>query len=322
MPGTLVIADIKDGAVRRVTLEAIGVAKKTSDSVEVALIGSNVADLAIPLAQAGASRIRLADDPSLETYSSEGYAKVAAEIIEAVDPEYIILGDTSFGKDLAPKLAGRLRAGLASDCTALEISDGNVVFTRPIYAGKVLAKVNFHSARKIVTIRPYVFPAPEMDESKTAKVEKVAADAGEIRAVVKEIIATSGGKPTIGDADAIVAGGRGLKASENFKLIEDLADILSGAVGASRPVVDTGWIDHSHQVGQTGRTVSPNLYIACGISGAIQHLAGMASSKCIVAINKDEDAPVFQIADYGVAGDLFDVLPHFSSELKKLLAAG
>ena len=224
-------------------------------------------------------------------------------------------------KDLSGRLAARLGAGMAQDCIEFSIEDSNLVAKRPIYAGKAYATVTFKGSPQIATARPNVFELNEPDESRSAEVidAEFSLDDSQLKTRVAEFIQEAGGKVDLTEAEKIVSGGRGMKGPENYKILEELADLIDATVGASRSAVDSGWRPHSDQVGQTGKVVSPNLYIACGISGAIQHLAGMSTSKYIVAINKDPDAPIFQKADYGVVGDLFDVVPALTEEIKKIL---
>jgi electron transfer flavoprotein alpha subunit len=234
----------------------------------------------------------------------------------------VLFAATATGKDLAPRAAARLGVGLASDVTALALEGGAVVATRPVYAGKVLQKVRVTGAPALVSVRPNTFQAPAQQQGKSAPVESVAVPAFEQRVTVKEVKAPPKAALDVAEASVVVSGGRGLKEPANFKLLEDLSEALGNcAVGASRAVVDAGWRDHGAQVGQTGKTVSPSLYIAVGISGAIQHLAGMRTAKTIVAINKDKDAPIFKVADYGVVGDLFEILPRLTDEVRKLRAS-
>jgi electron transfer flavoprotein alpha subunit len=223
------------------------------------------------------------------------------------------------GKDVSPRVAARLEAGLAVDCTNLRLNSGEIIATRPVYAGKAYIDIKINSAIKIYSLRPNVFK-PEKTGAGNVSVEKlnISFEDKDFASQVREVVVSSE-KLDVAEADIVVSGGRGLKGPENFYLVEDLAKVLGGAAGASRAVVDAGWRPHGDQVGQTGKTVSPKLYIACGISGAIQHLAGMSSSKCIVAINKDKDAPIFQIADYGIVGDVFEILPVLTEELKKVM---
>ena len=326
MPGdVLVVAEHKDDDLKKVTLEMLGegtrIAEKLGGVVEAALLGSDVGGVAEALAHYGAVRVYLADAPSLEKYSGEGYTTVLAGLIEKVVPAVVLLGATTQGKDLAPRVATRLGLGLASDCTAFEVAaDGRLIITRPIYGGRAIATVMEKTTPQMATVRPNVMAPLEPDTSRTAPVEKLAVETGDIRARVIDLIQESGRQQVgLAEAEIIVSGGRGLKGPESFDLLEELADVLGAAVGASRAAVDAGWIDHSHQVGQTGRTVTPNLYIACGISGAVQHLAGMKTARYIVAINKDPDAPIFRVADYGIVGDLFEVVPILTEEFKRAL---
>jgi electron transfer flavoprotein alpha subunit len=326
MPGNvLIVAEHKDNDLKKVTFEILGegarIAEKLGGVVEAALLGSAVDSTADTLAHYGAARVYLADDPSLEQYSGEGYTTVLAGLIEKVEPVVVLLGATTQGKDLAPRVAARLGLGLASDCTAFEVTaDGRLIITRPVYGGRAIATVREKTTPQMATVRPNVMMPLEPDTSRTAPVEKLVVETGDIRAKVIDLIQETGQQRVgLAEADIIVSGGRGLKGPENFCLLEELADVLGAAVGASRAAVDADWIDHSHQVGQTGRTVTPNLYIACGISGAVQHLAGMKTARYIVAINKDPDAPIFRVADYGIVGDLFEVVPILTEEFKKAL---
>jgi electron transfer flavoprotein alpha subunit len=326
MPGNvLIVAEHKDNDLKKVTFEILGegarIAEKLGGVVEAALLGSAVDSTADTLAHYGAARVYLADDPSLEQYSGEGYTTVLARLIEKVEPVAVLLGATTQGKDLAPRVAARLGLGLASDCTAFEVTaDGRLIITRPVYGGRAIATVREKTTPQMATVRPNVMMPLEPDTSRTAPVEKLVVETGDIRAKVIDLIQETGQQQVgLAEADIIVSGGRGLKGPENFCLLEELADVLGAAVGASRAAVDADWIDHSHQVGQTGRTVTPNLYIACGISGAVQHLAGMKTARYIVAINKDPDAPIFRVADYGIVGDLFEVVPILTEEFKKAL---
>jgi electron transfer flavoprotein alpha subunit len=320
----LVIAEQRDGVLKKVAFEMLGVgaelATALGGSVEAVLLGSGLGGLPDTLAQYGATRVYVADDPALESYSGEGYSNTLAAFVGKVEPAIILAGATAMGKDLAPRLAARLGVGLATDCIAFEIDAGRLLATRPVFAGKALAKVKLNGDPQMATVRPNVLPAPELDASKTAAVEPVAATVGNVRARVMDILGAGEGEVDVAEANIIVSGGRGVGGPEGFAPIRSLARTLKAAVGASRAAVDAGWIDHAHQVGQTGKTVTPNLYIACGISGAIQHLAGMKTSKVIVAVNKDPEAPIFKLANYGIVGDLFEVVPAMEKEFKKLLS--
>jgi electron transfer flavoprotein alpha subunit len=288
-----------------------------------------VGGLANTLAQYGAAKVYVADDPALGIYSSEGYANTLAALIRQVQPAIVLVGATAMGKDLAPRLAAGLGVGLASDCIAFELDGGRLLATRPIFAGKALAKVVLTGEPQVATVRPNVQPVPPglpavragaPDAGKTAVVEPVAAAVGNVRARVVGVVGAGEGEIDVAEANVIVSGGRGVGGPEGFAPIRSLAKTLKAAVGASRAAVDAGWIEHGHQVGQTGKTVTPNLYIACGVSGAIQHLAGMKTSQVIVAVNKDPEAPIFKLANYGIVGDLFVVLPLLEKEFKALLA--
>ena len=320
----LVIAEQRDGVLKKVAFEMLGagadLAAALGGQVEAALLGSGVGELATPLAQCGATKVYLADDEELAGYSGEGYADTLAALATETEPAIILLGATAMGKDLGPRLAARLDVGLASDCTALEISDGRLLATRPVFAGKALAKVRLNGDPQMATVRPNVLAAPEPDASVAATVEPVAALTDRVRAKVVNIAAAGEGEIDVAEADVIVSGGRGVAGPEGFAPISNLAKTLGAAVGASRAAVDAGWIEHAHQVGQTGKTVTPNLYVACGISGAIQHLAGMKTSKAIVAVNKDPEAPIFKVANYGIVGDLFEVVPLLEKEFEALLS--
>jgi electron transfer flavoprotein alpha subunit len=319
----LVFAEQRDGNIKKSSFEAISEGKRLAEQLggEVigGIIGSGIENIAGTLAHYGANKVLISDDPQLKTYSTEGYTTAFTEMIKKEQPSVVLISASAMGKDLAPRVAQKIGAGLASDCTKIEIEQGRLLITRPMYAGKVYAKVVIKTDPQMATLRPNVFPALPADTSKSASIEKISVSGLNIKAKVKEIVASSGGKVDLTEASIIVSGGRGMKGPENFKMLEELADVLGGVVGASRAVVDAGWRPHEDQVGQTGKVVSPNLYIACGISGAIQHLAGMSSSKCIVAINKDPDAPIFKVADYGIVGDIFEIIPQFTQEAKKLL---
>jgi electron transfer flavoprotein alpha subunit len=320
----LVIAEQRDGVLKKVAFEMLGVgadlASALGGGAEAALLGSGLDGLPDTLAQYGATKVYVADDPALESYSSEGYTNTLDAFIGKVEPAIILLGATAMGKDLAPRLAARLGVGLASECVALEIDGGRLLATRPIFAGKALATVKLSGDPQVATVRPNVLAAPEPDVSATATIEPVSAAVGDVRAKVVGIAGAGEGEIDVAEADIIVSGGRGVAGPEGFAPIRSLAKTLGAAVGASRAAVDAGWIEHAHQVGQTGKTVTPNLYIACGISGAIQHLAGMKTSKAIVAVNKDSEAPIFKVANYGIVGDLFDVVPLLEKEFQALLA--
>ncbi len=325
--GILVFAEQRDGTIKRVVLEALGEARRLMEgsSVAAVLIGDQVSSGAKTLAEAGADTVYLADDPSFRFYSSDRYAAVVSDMALKLNATLILMGATAMGKDLGPKVAARLHAPFAQDCIGLAVEkEKGVIATRPIYGGKLIAKVRAQKPGGcfVATVRPNVFPIGPVQEGKTASIEPYTpsvpmAPAGPA-VQVKEVVAASGSKVELTEASIIVSGGRGLREPANFRLVEELAEALGAAVGASRAAVDAGWKPHAYQVGLTGKTVSPLLYIACGISGAIQHQAGMSSSKYILAINKDPNAPIFKIANYGIVGDLFEILPRLTESIRKL----
>lgn len=315
--GVLAIAEQMDGVFKKAAIEAVSegkrIAKNLGTTLTALVMGSNIEKMAKNLAKYGADRIVIADDPLLKNFLVDIYTDTAAQIVESEHPAVIITGATSIGKDLCAGLSARLDAALATDCVAIQIQKDQCRITRPMYGGKILADMVLEGFPKIIGIRPNAMgisesPAEGIMERFTPKIRE-----GAMKFVEKTM---DTGKVELTEADVIVSGGRGM-GGPDFKIIEELASALGGAVGASRSAVDEGWRPHSDQVGQTGKTVSPNLYIACGISGAIQHLAGMSSSKIIVAINKDPDAPIFSKADYGIVGDLFEVIPAITAEIKK-----
>lgn len=298
----------------------VSLAKELNCEAYALLIGNNLSEVKASLSDYGLNKILLAEKQEFEKYSNSVYSKIIADTSTEIGADIIFFSATAMGRDLAPLVAGKLNAGLAVDCTEIKVDSSEIVATRPVFAGKVNVRVKINSPIKIFSLRPNVFKATNTHGPEPIT-ENVNIDLtpDDYITKVKEVT-ISNDKLDVAEANIIVSGGRGLKTPENFKLIEELANTLGAAVGASRAVVDAGWRPHSEQVGQTGKTVSPNLYIACGISGAIQHMAGMSTSKCIVAINKDKDAPIFQIADYGIVADVFEILPSFTEELKKLLS--
>lgn len=299
---------------------ALKIANELGSDVEVLLIGSGVSSIAGELGAYGIKKVITADNPNLEKYSTTAYSKILAEAAKQRGADIIILSATAMGKDMSSRVSAKLEAGLVADCTDIRTESGNIIATRPVYAGKAYIEVKVSSPVKIFTLRPNVFKPVKADgiNTETEKIEIPLEDT-DFKVQVKEIVVSSE-KLDVTEANIVVSGGRGLKGPENFYLVEDLAKVLGGAAGASRAIVDAGWRPHEDQVGQTGKTVSPSLYIAVGISGAIQHLAGMSSSKCIVAINKDKDAPIFQIADYGIVGDAIEIMPVLIEECKKVLS--
>ncbi|QBK26459.1 electron transfer flavoprotein subunit alpha/FixB family protein [Ureibacillus thermophilus] len=316
----LVLGEVRDGALRNVSFEAIAAAKQISDGGEVvaALLGHGVADLANELIAYGADRAVVVEHPHLKTYTSDGFSQGLLAIIEQEKPEGIVIGHTALGKDLAPKVASRLQAALVSDVTEIEGSGDDVLFIRPIYSGKAFEKVKIKEGLVFITVRPNNIAPLEKDASRTGNVDSLSVEITNLRTIVKEVIRNATTGVDLTEAKVIVSGGRGVKSAEGFKPLKELADLLGGAVGASRGACDAGYCDYAMQIGQTGKVVTPDLYIACGISGAIQHLAGMSNSKVIVAINKDPEANIFKVADYGIVGDLFEVVPLLIEEVKAL----
>ena len=322
--GILIVAEQRDGEIRKISYELVSEARRLADQlnqpVTALLMGSNIKDNASTLGKYGADKVIVADNTCLANYTTDAYASVAAQVIKAEDPAIVLMAASFPGKDLSGRLAARLGVGMAQDCVEFSLDNGSLLAKRPIYAGKVYATVAYsNSTPQMATARPNVLEMNEPDDSKSAEIvdADVNIDDSEIKAKVLEFLKEAGDKVDLTEAEKIVAGGRGMKSEENFKILEELGDLIGATIGASRSVVDSGWRPHSDQVGQTGKVVSPNLYIACGISGAIQHFAGMSTSKVIVAINKDSDAPIFQKADYGVVGDLFEIVPALTEEIKK-----
>jgi len=324
--GVMIIAEQRDGDVRKISYELISEGRRLADSsgqeVTAVLLGSNIKDKAAKLGNYGASKVIVANDPRLGQYTTDAYVSVIAQIVKSNDPAILLLGASTQGKDLAARLSARLGVGMAQDCIQFSIEDGKLNAVRPIYAGKAYAKATYSdNYPHMATARPNVMAVNTPDESRTAQVMEASfmLDDGDIKTKVVDTIKDKSGKVDLTEADKIISGGRGMKGPEGYGILEELAELIGATVGASRSAVDAGWRPHSDQVGQTGKVVSPNLYIACGISGAIQHLAGMSTSKVIVAINKDPDAPIFQKADYGVVDDLFNVIPAMKMEIKKIL---
>jgi electron transfer flavoprotein alpha subunit len=324
--GFLVFAEQREGKLKKAAFEAIGAAKvlasKFQEPVGTVLIGHRVGGLAPDLARYGADEVYLAEDPQLEYYSSEAYATILCDFISSRQPRVILMGATAMGKDLAPKMAARLKTCLITDCISLELNDqGQLVATRPMYGGKIRAEVMSRvTALQVATLRLNVFSPRASGEPGSVKTERlpVRLDPSKLKTKVRGVQATSGATIELTEASIIVSGGRGLKGPENFRMIEELAQAMGAAVGASRAAVDAGWKPHPYQVGLTGKTVSPLLYVACGISGAVQHQAGMSSSRYIVAINKDPEAPIFKIASYGIVGDIFEVVPLLTQEIRRV----
>ncbi len=314
----LIITEQIDGVFRKVSYEALSEGKRIAIALNcetsAVVLGSNIEALAPEIKKYGADKILIADDSSLAEYLTDAYTNTIASIIEKEKPEVIILGSTAIGKDFAPRICARFDGAIATDCISAKIEDGAICASRYIYGGKLITDVVFNKKPAIIAIRPNAVEITETDGK--GEIEKFAVQSQDTSlSFVEKTMDT--GKKELTEADVIVAGGRGV-GSADFSVIENLADLLGGAVGASRSAVDEGWRPHSDQVGQTGKVVSPNLYIACGISGAIQHFAGMASSKVIVAVNKDEEAPIFAKSDFGIVGDLHTIVPAMTEEIRKI----
>lgn len=317
----LVISEVRDGELRNVSFENIAAARQIDENGEVvaAVLGDgDLESLGQELIQYGADRAVVVQHENLKNYTSDGYVQAAMAVIEQEDPDGIVMGHTSEGKDLSPRIASKLDSGLISDVTQIEGSGDDVKFIRPIYSGKAFEKKVITNGKTFITIRPNNIAPPEKDESRSGDVQKVEVDVQNLRTVIQEVIRKASEGVDLSEANIIVAGGRGVKSAEGFDPLYELANALGGAVGASRGAADAGYCDYSLQIGQTGKVVTPDLYIAVGISGAIQHLAGMSNSKVIVAINKDPEANIFNVADYGIVGDLFEVVPALTEEIKAL----
>jgi electron transfer flavoprotein alpha subunit len=324
--GIWIIAEQRGGTLRKISYELVSEGRRLADQsgqpLAAIVLGHQITEEAKKLGAYGADTLYIADAPELTAYTPEAYTAVLGELIKEKQPDIVLGGSSQQGKELAARLAARLETGLAMDCVALRLEDGLLIAKRPIYAGKVNAEVVCETARpQMATARPNVFPILDPDANRTAEIitVPVSLKPEDMRTTLVEALADQSGKVDLTEATCIVSGGRGMKGTENFVILEKMAGIIGASVGASRSAVDAGWRPHSDQVGQTGKVVNPNLYIACGISGAIQHLAGMGSSKVIVAVNKDPDAPIFQKADYGIVGDLFEVIPILEEEFKKIM---
>jgi len=321
----LVVAEVRNGKPRQVSLEALHIARRArmpDDRISVLLVGHRLeeaAELLLPYVDGAVYRI---DHPHLEVYNPETYASAIGSLLRVLQPRLVALGHTAFGRDIAPVLAAKLGAAQISDVVALEGEGAELAYVRPLYAGKLFETRRFSSAgAQVVTVRPSNLPPAEPLPA-PGKLETVAyVPPDDLRTVVKDVIRQAAGKVDLTEARIIVSGGRGVRNAEGFKPLQELAAVLGAAVGASRAACDAGYCDYSLQIGQTGKVVTPELYIACGISGAIQHLAGMSRSRVIVAINKDPEAPIFKVADYGIVGDLFEIVPLLTEEFKKLLSS-
>jgi electron transfer flavoprotein alpha subunit len=322
----LVYIEVRDGKIKKSSLEALSEGKRRADElqedVQAVLVGHGLEGLASELYAAGAAKVHVLESALLSHYTPSGFAFSLHSLVDELQPRALLFSATSLGRDLAPRVAAKLGVGLASDCTHLAVQEGQLEFVRPVFAGKAFVTLRLNAAPQIATLRPNVFPVlTDGPDPGVSEKKDVAVPEDQTHDRVVEQVREEGAELDVTEAEIVVSGGRGLKAAENFDLLRGLTHILPhSALGASRSAVDAEWIDHQHQVGQTGKTVSPNLYLAFGLSGAIQHMAGMSSSKFIVAVNKDPDAPIFKVADFGVVGDLFEIIPHLKEELQKVLA--
>jgi len=319
MRKVLVVTEAKAGNLRSVSLELLTAAQRIAEGGEIIAVafGSDATHYVSALERHGANKVYIICNDELDVYTTDAYSQCLSQLIDVVEPEAILMPHTGIGKDLAPRIASRFGLGLISDVIDVQVEDFDVIFTRPVFSGKAFEKKKVVSGIPFATVRPNNIPVEEVGG--TIEIVRFYAEIKDIRTVVKEVIQ----KTTVGvdllEAKIVISGGRGVKTLEGFKVLQKLADVLGGAVGASRGACDAEYCDYSLQIGQTGKVITPDLYIACGISGAIQHLAGMSNSKVIVAINKDPEAPIFQIADYGIVGDLFEVVPLLAEEFKKAL---
>lgn len=327
--GVWVFAEQREGELQKVSLELLGEGRRVADKLGVKLtallLGNNVSNLAEKLAAHGADEVLVAEDKNLEHYTTDAYTKVICDLATERKPGILFVGATFIGRDLGPRIAARLSTGLTADCTSIdvEVENGDLLATRPAFGGNLMATIACPEHRpQMATVRPGVFEAVNTDAS-NCKIEKVNVNLADsdVRTKVIETVKTAKDIIDISEAKIIVAGGRGVGSKENFAMLQELADVLGGVVAGSRAAVEKGWIENAYQVGQTGKTVKPTIYIACGISGAIQHVAGMQDSEVIIAINKDETAPIMSVADYGIVGDVKKVLPELIAQAKAIKEA-
>lgn len=324
--GILVVGEIYDGKIRPVTFQLVSKGRELADilstTLSVVLLGHNIGEMAKEPIYYGADRVYVMDDGIFEPYVAEVYSRALSKFIGNLKPEIVLIPATHTGREYGPRIAASLETGMTADCTDLVIKNGRFVQVRPAYGGNIMGEIITPNHRpQISTVRPNVFKTKEPDRNRNGEIIQVKPefDSIKVRTFIKEIVKTTvKGAKKIDEAKVIVAGGRGVGSKEGFEKLKELADLLGGAVGASRVAVDLGWMPKSAQVGQSGITVQPDLYIACGISGTIQHIVGMKDSKVIVAINKDPNAPIFNIADYGIVGDLHEVIPVFIEEIRKI----
>ena len=319
----IVFAEQREGALRQTALEAVTAGRVITDGLggelTAVLLGPpGVRDQAAELGRYGADRVVVASSDAFAGYAPEGMTDALVKVIEEGSPKAVVFSASAMGKDLSPRVAARLKAGLATDVTEISVEGGQVQAIRPVYAGKAFARIGFTAEPALLSVRPKAYPP--IEEPREARVEElsIGLDPARLRMRVRRVEGESAERPDVAEADIVVSGGRGMQGPENWTLLEDLVDALgpSAALGASRAVVDAGWRPHSEQVGQTGKVVSPQVYFAIGISGAIQHQAGMRTAKCIVAVNRDAEAPIFKLATYGIVGDVFEILPRLTEEIR------
>ena len=317
--GILVLMEQRNGVLRKASREALSEARRQADGKDVTalIIGENISALSAVANKCKPTKILMVDNAQFANYSTEAYAAALTTAIKTVDPQYVFAANTSMAKDLIPRVAARLNAGCVTDVAEIRNEGGKLSVVHPMYSGKSRGVYEFNSPVALITTRPNIFALTEAENGHHADIVDLPVTVDKVRAKVTATHVSEGQKVELSEASVIVSGGRGIKGPENWNVLENLCTVLGAALGASRAVVDAGWIDHQSQVGQTGKVVSPQLYIACGISGAIQHLAGMSSSKVIVAINKDAEAPIFKHATYGLVGDIFEIVPKLTEELKK-----
>lgn len=325
--GVWVFAEQRDGELQKVSLELLGEGRKLADKLGVKLtallLGNNVSDMAANVASHGADEVLVVEDETLAHYTTDGYTKVICELVEERKPEILFIGATFVGRDLGPRVAARLRTGLTADCTSLDIDEEGkyLLATRPAFGGNLMATIACTDHRpQMATVRPGVFSKLKEDKVNAGRIETVKANISQddIRTKIVKVVKENKAIEDIAEAKILISGGRGVGNKETFKLLEELAEVMGGTVSASRAAIENNWLDKNYQVGQTGKTVRPNVYIACGISGAIQHVAGMQDSDVIIAINKDENAAIMKLADYAIVGDLNKVIPELIKQFKEM----
>lgn len=314
----LVLVEVRQNQIRKASLESLSQACKLSSQVCAVIIGHNVKSLANNLSKFKLDKVYIADNEALANFSNDNYAKALAETIKKASPNLVLAANTIMAKDILPNVAASLNSAMLTDVVELKINSGSVEVVKPVYSAKASCTYELTGSLVFLTLRPNVFDLVKSSDSHNNEVENIETTFDKPRSVVVETNVSGNSQIELSEAPIIVSGGRGIKGPENWPMLQELCNALGAALGASRAVVDAGWISHQHQVGQTGKTVSPQLYIACGISGAIQHLAGMSSSKIIVAINKDPDAPIFKHATYGIVGDVFEIVPRLTKEIKAM----